>query len=331
MRMMDEWERENGQKCAVIAREKGFPSWDAYEDHLKEQLRQADLSYERRMEEKAAMLGKTREELAMEDPQRFIPDTPIMECDCEGKQPVVLRDQLYLIAFLDHPIPFFCPKALVNYRSQEVPYFMDQLARKRLQLDDMKIKSEDKSRRLDQDILEKLWIMDYQQDLSDVPFWAKADPVVRQMLNSRSPSPPLQVRLPVSGLSSPKSSPSSDLTITKSWTTISTASATPTPPTSKYEVCPTATPLFGCTSQSQLPNDPTTPQKCSKAVYSSNSQDKPISRTKATQHSRKKIRTNTTVSKIRKGMRRKPAMGTRSRNVSYFYELGWDDAAVRRS
>lgn len=88
--MMEEWDREIEQRCAVVAREKGFPSWAEYEKHFREECKQAHIDYERRTDEKCALLGKTREELDMEDPQRFIPDgDSAAECDCEGELPVI--------------------------------------------------------------------------------------------------------------------------------------------------------------------------------------------------------------------------------------------------
>ena len=89
---------------------------------------------------------------------------------------------------IDHPIPFFCPKSLVEYRSQELMPFLE--AQHRLCLDDMRIETGDKSRRLDQEVLADLCAImppEAHEDTSlKLPFWAKGDVVLQQILRTRS-------------------------------------------------------------------------------------------------------------------------------------------------
>lgn len=89
-RAMDDWDREKERIGEMEAKEKGFSSYEEYEKHLMEEWRLRDIEYERQMDEKAALLGKTRHELYMEDPQRYIPnDGGMGECDCEGEHPMI--------------------------------------------------------------------------------------------------------------------------------------------------------------------------------------------------------------------------------------------------
>ncbi len=86
--MLDEIVKERELRCAAIAKEKGFSSWDEYEKKLMMEDHQAHLEAERRLDEKCALLGKTREQLHKEDPQRYSDDDDDSDgggCDCEGE------------------------------------------------------------------------------------------------------------------------------------------------------------------------------------------------------------------------------------------------------
>ncbi len=327
MRILDEWDKEKERRGAVRAREKGFSSYAEYEKHFEEQFHQAHVKYEKRMDEKCALLGKTREELHMEDPQRYIPDDGgEAECDCEGEQPVLFLRAISSNNVVDHLIPFFCPKSLVDYQSQDAPELMDYLAcQKRIRIEDLEINQGDGSRRLDQDMLEKAWVLDSQQDLRDVPFWAKADPVVRQILDSRSPSPPVQLRHPTNRLPSPISPQSSDLKMAENGTTMTVACNSLTSTEENYHV---RKPSSTSSPRNHHPSFQEKPQQDSKAKYNSKPQSKRNSRTKSIPSSGKK-KVNTTA-KIQKNIQKKPAMRTRSRNINCFYELGLDGVAMRQ-
>lgn len=89
-RLLDEWDREVDRRKAEIAKVKGFRNYDEYWEHL---VREEELHHEekeRQMDEKCALLGKTREQMELEDPQRWISNGPlVMECDCEGEDHII--------------------------------------------------------------------------------------------------------------------------------------------------------------------------------------------------------------------------------------------------
>ena len=79
-------EEDADRRCKAKAKQMGFSSWEEYNKHNIEEDRKAEIAYERRMDEKCALLGKTREELYAEDPQRLIlDDEGLGECDCDGQ------------------------------------------------------------------------------------------------------------------------------------------------------------------------------------------------------------------------------------------------------
>lgn len=85
MRMMAGWEKESKRKATLRAKALGFSSWEEHERHVKEQDTRYHAEYERRLDEQCARLGKTREQLEMEDPQRYSPNCWKPDCDCDGK------------------------------------------------------------------------------------------------------------------------------------------------------------------------------------------------------------------------------------------------------
>ncbi|KAL8725591.1 MAG: hypothetical protein Q9166_007256 [cf. Caloplaca sp. 2 TL-2023] len=95
-----------------------------------------------------------------------------------------------------HPFDFFCPQTLVNCRSMDIPDLMNYLNHQNiLKPEELKIKEGDRSKRLDQDILERHWVQKSQERPLRVPFWANADGVVQQIIRQDSrqnrPAPPL--------------------------------------------------------------------------------------------------------------------------------------------
>ena len=91
-RLMDEWDRELELKQAARAKENGFSSWEEYNQHEMEEWRLRHEEYERQMDEKCALLGKTREQMYREDPQRNTPDDDGFRlCDCEGEYPTIFQ------------------------------------------------------------------------------------------------------------------------------------------------------------------------------------------------------------------------------------------------
>ncbi len=83
---MAEFKAERDQRREARAKEAGFLSWDEYHKHLMEESRKFEEERERQLDKKCVLLGKTREQLYLEDPQRFIPDDGgLPQCDCNGK------------------------------------------------------------------------------------------------------------------------------------------------------------------------------------------------------------------------------------------------------
>ena len=68
---------------------------------------------------------------------------------------------------------------------------MEHAARRhKIQIEDLDKTIQAKSRRLEPEQLEKAWVLDSPGDVRDVPYWAKADPVIRQILDSRKSDSP---------------------------------------------------------------------------------------------------------------------------------------------
>ncbi len=319
-RLLDEWDKETERMKGEIARENGFPTYDEYWEHLEREQELRHEEYERQMDEKCALLGKTREQIDLEDPQRWVSHAPlVMECECEGEHHIMSCLRLYLNNIIDRPFPLFCPKALVSYNSQNGSELMDYLARRRVvRIDDLEIEEGARSRRLDQDTLEKVWAMASQQDFRDIPFWAKADPVVRQLLDSRSPSPTPKLLISGNRPLTPTSPPFGDIDMDEQGTrtTISCNS-----PRSTYEHRNGQTPSSNSSAPScQVPIQ-AEPKKLSATSQSVNPKTK-----SKTKHSSPEASSTTRIQK----RSRKPASSTRSHNITYFYELGPSGSVIRR-
>ena len=86
----------------------------------------------------------------------------------------------------EHPIPFFSPKLLVPFRSQDVVDFT--LQQDDLQIDETRIRPGEESHRLPPWLLEWKWSSPTPAT-SGLPFWARQDPVVLQINDmNRTPS-----------------------------------------------------------------------------------------------------------------------------------------------
>ena len=90
-RMMKQFEKEADERTLKVAKEHGFSSAAEYREHGMKEWRRLDEEHEKRLDEKCARLGKTREQLSREDPQRWTPVPYIVgevfpeECSCDGK------------------------------------------------------------------------------------------------------------------------------------------------------------------------------------------------------------------------------------------------------
>lgn len=290
----------------------GFASLEEYEQDKLDRRRQQEMNEEESIKEHCLAMGIAREQYDLEredflldqierhpkpKEHNILPPMQDCNCDCEG-----------------HPIPFFCPKSLVQYKSQDFPDMIEYLGNRHyIDSEKVTIKKTDKSRRLDQELLERRWIRrPLDVPINDIPPWFKADGVVQQMIRqsahqdtsiSFSPSPGRTPSLlydhPVS------SSPSSDEAVTASMdTSVEIANA-------DHNV---VTPCF----QEEPPLD----------ILARDSNECGLqARADGLRKRRPKATTKTVYRRTGKGSRIakvswKPAMGLRSRNISRFYELG---------
>ncbi|KAL8651929.1 MAG: hypothetical protein Q9210_002984 [Variospora velana] len=294
----------------------GFASLEEHEQRKLEEQRQQEIRDEEAIEEHCRATGKSRqqydrerEEFRLEQIRRHPKQQdygllPTMEpCDCEN-----------------HPFPFFCPQSLVEYKSQDFPDMMEYSSRRHhLEPEDIKIQENDKSKRLDQDLLEQCWVRRPDNGTMDIPFWARGDGVVKQIIRqsacqeaSISPSPsPLQTPSLLSD-NRVSASPSADHVVTDSMNTSMEIEGAdhslrlPCPyDTSLKQVFPNKLP----TSDSE--------KRILKGGRGELRRRRPRATTEATNWHASKD------SRIVKSSW-KPAMGLRSRNVTKFYELRYD-------
>lgn len=223
-----------------------------------------------------------------------------------------------ILTTLEHIWPTFCPQSLIEYKSQDLPEMMEHLNNRfELKPEDLKIRDIDGSKRLDQESLERAWTQRSEGTPMDIPFWAKGDEVVQQIIrqdtsHSRSTTPyetPLRTPslLSESGVNS---SPSADDLITASVDT----SMELEPPGQEPESLD-----YHTSPLSKVPSRD--PRSSHEGVHMQNGRTRKM----------KKRRLGATRmeidGRINKGLQRlakswKPAMGLRSRRVIKFYELG---------
>ena len=76
----------------------------------------------------------------------------------------------------------FCPKALINYKTQDYPQVMDFIGNQHpVRLDEIKLHPDNRSRRLGHDSLEHMWTRG-SPEMAELPMWAKQDEFVRNLL-----------------------------------------------------------------------------------------------------------------------------------------------------
>lgn len=185
-RMLEELKKARYRQNTEEAIAKGFSSWEEMKNDHLESSRRLEKEHEKYMEEKARSLGITVDELYDQDPQRdrstpYLTQSPPAQCDCDGWcQFIELNDILMIVT--DHPIPFFCPRSLVLYQSQDAPGLREHLNNQhRLNPDELSIKQGDKSRRFSQGSLEMFWTRKSQK-YSQWPFWTNNDQTLRQII-----------------------------------------------------------------------------------------------------------------------------------------------------
>ena len=189
----------------------------------------------------------------------------------------------------------------------EQPDWMEYLGRReRLRIEDLKIEQGDKSRLLDEEELGKAWAVNSPDNSRDVLLWAKRDEVVRQIMDSRSPSPN-----PLNRCVKLLSPPSSDIAMSETATTPSITYDNPVHVLDEH-------------AGQELPskNNAPNPQNHRSSAQQSLHQQikaKGIRRSRLTRASGSgnSIATN---AKIRKSAQ-KPTMGTRFCNLTKLYQL----------
>ncbi|KAI4145419.1 MAG: hypothetical protein LQ341_002399 [Variospora aurantia] len=294
----------------------GFASLEEYEQHQLEEQREQEIRDENAINEHCLATGKSRQQYQLEK-EEFIREQirrhpkheddsslpTFQPCDCE-----------------EHAFPFFCLQSLVEYKSQDFPDMMEYSSRiHHLEPEDIKIQDTDKSKRLDQELLEQCWIRRPDNPTMDIPFWAKADGVVQQIIRQNACQ-----EAPISPSPSPLQPPSllSDNTV----------SASPSANDVVPDLMKTSMEVESADHSVRLPYPHEAPlmQVSSKKLPTSYSEKhirngrpgelrkrrpKPISKA-ADWHAGKDSRIIKTSWK--------PALGLRSRNITKFYELGCD-------
>lgn len=204
------------------------------------------------------------------------------------------------------------------------------LARQRaIRIDDLHIEEGDYSRRLDQDMLEKVWARSSQDHRFQIPFWAHADPVVKQLVtltsHSRSLSP--------SPFPSPSPSPRLQSTIDQTSDTTAPGTNASVPSRSLHEQrrqllshSPEDTSLGHQEAIQAQPAQPSDigSKAISRCKIKSETKGKPPRRRGAAPTSERRGVSSGRVEKLSG----RPSSSTRSQKVSCLYELGPSGVAV---
>ncbi|KAL8774144.1 MAG: hypothetical protein Q9209_001252 [Squamulea sp. 1 TL-2023] len=173
LRLCEEMEERHQRRKRERALALGFSCLEECEQSERKQWRQREHEHEELMKQESAITGVTVEELEARMYENN-PQSPVglgllpnlADCDCE-----------------EHAFDCFCPLSLVHYKSQDVPNIMGYLdCLHHPKVEEVKIEVGDRSKRLDQNLLEQRWVRDPTDVPMDIPFWAKADKVVQQII-----------------------------------------------------------------------------------------------------------------------------------------------------
>ncbi|KAL9108904.1 MAG: hypothetical protein Q9187_008236 [Circinaria calcarea] len=161
-------EEEKHQRHTANAIAMGFSSLEEQTQHEWDERLRVEDEYRQRLPEEAAAAGMTVEEYRRHlfSNKDFIPPSPELsfsQCDCE-----------------EHPNPWFCPDVLLDFRSQDRPDFWDFEELNRTRIETLRIKPEDKSKRLDSKTLETAWDT-MGPTILPLPIWARAKPDILTM------------------------------------------------------------------------------------------------------------------------------------------------------
>lgn len=187
---------------------------------------------------------------------------------------------------------------------------------KKVQIEDLKVERDDTSRRLDQKDLERAWGVQSPDTSRDVPFWAKEDKVIRQIIDSRSPSPVLRHFTSMNRPITPVSPPSSDIELADAATTPSTANM------DLLRIVPVHNEQTSPSTKDAQISELTASEKAQQRTNF-----KGIRRSPSSKVSRLRRVTGTNT-RIQKAIRKSPAMATRSQKVAKYYQLDPTGVAI---
>lgn len=206
------------------------------------------------------------------------------------------------------------------------------LARQRaIHIDHLHIEEGDQSRRLNQDMLEKVWVRSSQDHGLQIPFWGHADPVVKQLINltsrphslspSPSPSPALSSRFQsIIDQTSEITAPSTNASVLSK----SLNEQSRQPPSQS----PESTSLSRREAIHARPTQPS--EIASKAISrrktQSRTKSRPPRRREAVHNSGRRAVSSGRIEKLSS----RPSLSTRSQKVPCLYELGPNGVAVHQ-
>ena len=106
----------------------GYSSWEEYDRLFRERSRQYEKSGEARLQEEADETGKTLREVCKEwyGDQMESTRSNSPACGCEGEL-LSISSSNVLSHLAVHNIPLFCPEALVDFRSQDLPEYLSHI------------------------------------------------------------------------------------------------------------------------------------------------------------------------------------------------------------
>lgn len=188
------------------------------------------------------------------------------------------------------------------------------------------IEPADKSRRLSQGILERVWAVKSQDTSLELPIWAKADSVLQRIISAKSPSPAMSV------ISSSYRSQSPSVTPVNAGedTDMSDLTATEAPNIRaelKADVQSRCQTIMDLLTRSMTPEERTSPEPRSSTCKQSNLSVNDAGRLKTSGKGRYQKKKPSGIARIQK-IAPKPARGTRSHRLTKFYELDTNGVAA---
>jgi len=88
---------------------------------------------------------------------------------------------------VEHAIPFFCPRRLMDFRSMDAPNIEWLEDRSRRAIEELQIEPGDTSRRLGEETLKVYWGRNSQEGSLELPLWTKADETLQHIINASGP------------------------------------------------------------------------------------------------------------------------------------------------